>query len=370
MSDHTIPNPYNRPMAKFIDDGRLEVRASALGRCRRALWYSATEQPITNPTSPESLTIMESGNALEPVVVRAMQRAGWTIQPEDRESPKAVSVEMGDQLIVSGHPDATGFLPKTPAEIMAIDEFLFDAERALGPDDDPVVIEVKTRGPEAFKRWQTLGAERSHPDSVAQAACYSLGLFGECRDVVIATLDTGSRQWDYEVIPAERVEQAWQRAGARLGKLADHYELNGADPNVLPERDFEATDWQCRSCPYLDMCQPPVPEVSPAEASTDRPTEPVSDEEAQSALWHYEEIAELTKSLNADKRESLEVLERWLTTQGATKAQLDGRDKTRTVGMVSTKRYKVDHKRLNALLDPEQRAEIATESRSEYLRVS
>ncbi|MCY3785819.1 MAG: hypothetical protein OXG47_03730, partial [bacterium] len=44
------------------------------------------------------------------------------------------------------------------------------------------------RGPEAFKRWRTLGAERSHPESVAQAACYSLGLYGECRDVVIATL--------------------------------------------------------------------------------------------------------------------------------------------------------------------------------------
>ena len=369
MSGQTNPIPYNRPMAKFIGD-RLEVRASALGRCRRALWYSATEHRVTNPTSPESLTIMESGNALEPVVVRAMQRAGWAIQPADRELPKSVSVELGDHLVVSGHPDATGFLPKTPAEIMAIDEFLFDGERTLTPDDDHVVIEVKTRGPEAFKRWQTLGAERSHPDSVAQAACYSLGLFGEHRDVVIATLDTGSRRWDYEVIPADRVVQAWHRAGDRLGALADHYELNGADPTVLPERDFEASDWQCRSCPYLDSCQPPVPEAPPAEASADAPAEPVSDEEAQAALWHYEEIAELIKSLNADKRESLGTLERWLATQDVGKVQLDGRDKTRTVGMVSSKRYKVDHKRLNSLLDPEQRAEIVTESRSEYLRVS
>ncbi len=369
MSDNTT-SPYNRPMAKFTDDGRLELRASALGRCRRALWYSATEHPVTNPTSPESLTIMESGNALEPVVIRAMRRAGWAIQPADRESPKAVSVEMGDHLIVSGHPDATGFLPKNPAEIMAIDEFLFDGERTLTPDDEPVVIEVKTRGPEAFKRWQTLGAERSHPDSVAQAACYSLGLFGECRDVVIATLDTGTRRWDYEVIPAERVERAWHRASDRLGELADHLDVNGPDPQVLPERDFEATDWQCRSCPYLDTCLPPIADTSMAVASADVPAKPISDQEAQSALWHYEEIAELTKSLNADKRESLEVLERWLTTQGATKAQLDGRDKTRTVGMVTSKRYKVDHKLLNALLDPEQRAEIVTESRSEYLRVS
>ncbi len=368
MSDTTTTtnNPYHRPMARFTDDGRIEVRASALGRCRRALWYAATEQPVTNPTSPESLTIMESGNALEPVVVRAMHRAGWMIQPIDRDAPTAVTVEVNEHLVVSGHPDATGFLPSTGAA--AVDSFLFDDEPPLYSDE--LVVEVKTRGPEAFKRWQTLGAERSHPDSVAQAACYSLGLFGECRDVVIATLDTGSRKWDHEVIPAERVERAWQVAGNRLGELADHLDANGPDPEALPERDFEATDWQCRSCPYLDVCQPPVPETSPAEASADAAVEPVSDDEAQSALWHYEELSELIKSINADKRESLDALERWLQTQGVPKSQLDGRDKTRTVGMVTSKRYKVDHKRLNALLDPEQRAEIVTESHSEYLRVS
>ena len=368
MSDTTTTtnNPYNRPMARFTDSGQLEVRASALGRCRRALWYSATEQPIANPTSPESLTIMESGNALEPVVVRAMQRAGWTIHPIDRDVPTSVSVELSDHLVVSGHPDATGFLPAVGAN--TIDSFLFDDSPPS--EGDELVIEVKTRGPEAFKRWQTLGAERSHPDSVAQAACYSLGLFGEVRDVVIATLDTGSRKWDHEVIPAERVERAWNRAGDWLDALADHLDANGPDPEVLPERDFEATDWQCRNCPYFNSCQPALVEASPTDASVDTPVESVSDEDAQTALWRYEELSELIKSLNADKRESLETLECWLKTQGVRKSELDGRDKPRAVGVVSTKRYKVDHKRLNELLDPEQRAEIVTESHSEYLRVS
>ena len=364
MSDNT--NPYNRPMAKFTDGGRLEVRASALGRCRRALWYSATDQPVTNPTSPESLTIMESGNALEPVVIRAMQRAGWTIQPVDRDAPTSVTVELGDHLVVSGHPDATGFLPADGAN--TIDRFLFDDSPPTKSDE--LVIEVKTRGPEAFKRWRTLGAERSHPDSVAQAACYSLGLFGECRDIVIATLDTGSRSWDHEVIPAERVERAWNRACGWLGSLADHLDANGPDSDILPERDFEATDWHCRSCPYLNGCQPELPASERVAESVNEPFDPVSDEDAQLALWRYEELSELIKSLNADKRELLDALEGWLKTQGVPKSQLNGRDKPRTVGMVSTRRYKVDHKRLNALLDPEQRAEIVTESHSEYLRVS
>lgn len=363
MSD-TTTNPYDRPSARFTDslsptrsgNGKLEVRASALGQCRRRLWYAATNQPVSNPTTPETQLIFDTGNALEPVVIRAMQRAGWAVSPINREAPTAVTVELGDHLAVTGHPDATGSLP---ASASSVEDFLFDA--------DQLVIEVKSRGPEAFKRWQTLGAERSHPESVAQAACYSLGMFGECRDVVIATLDTGSRRWDYEVIPAERVERAWQRAGERLGELADHFAANGPDPLVLPERDFETAVWQCRSCPYLNVCQPG--EAAEA-ASEDADAEPVSDETAQAALRDYEQAQAELKSLDAVKRESLDTLERWLVAQGKLKAQLDGRNRSRTIGKVTSKRYKIDHKRLNALLDPETRAEVVTEQTSEYLRVS
>ena len=59
-----------------------------------------------------------------------------------------------------------------------------------------------------------MGAEWSHPASVAQAAFYTLGAFGDVRDTVIATMDTGSRTWDYEVIPADRVERASARTRA------------------------------------------------------------------------------------------------------------------------------------------------------------
>ena len=181
MTTKTIDNDradtYLRPAAQFNHEGQLEIRASAASNCRRALWYSATGYEVTNPPTKESLTVMETGNALEPVVLRAMERAGWEVIPSDPKDPQAVSVQLGPNLKVTGHPDATGVMP------------LFGGE---------AVIEVKTRGPSAFKRWHTLGAERSHPASVAQAAIYTYGSFGEARDVVIATMDTGSRQWDYE----------------------------------------------------------------------------------------------------------------------------------------------------------------------------
>lgn len=358
---------YSRPAARF-QDGRLDIRASALSQCRRALWYAATEQPVTNPTEPDSLTLLEAGNALEPVVVRAMQRDGWTVSVADRDQPQSVTVEVSDRLTVTGHPDATGFLPPEGGAVAAVEQFLFGADEPTDRGDE-VVIEVKTRGPEAFKHWQTLGAERSHPESVAQAACYSKGLFGEVRDIVIATLDTGARRWQHEVIPAARAERAWDAACLRLSAMEDNYKAYGPDPEALPERDFEASDWQCRRCPYLNRCQPGEP-ADPADETEAEPREPVSDEAARAALRDYEQAQSRIKASDQDKRTALKTLQHWLETKGESKARLEGSAKTRTVGMVASRRYSVDHQRLNALLDPDQRAEIVTEQTSEDVRVS
>ena len=272
---------YSRPNARFDADGNLEIRASAAGNCRRSLWYAATGHEITNPTTEESLTVLEAGNALEPVVLRAMERAGWEVTPADPRDPKPVSVRIGPNMLVTGHPDATGVTP------------LFGGE---------AVIEVKTRGPEAFKRWRTLGAERSHPASVAQAALYTRGTFGEPRDAVIAAMDTGSRQWDYEVIPAQRVGKALERARERLGQLGAHLVLHGPDPAALPERDFTAKDWQCRSCPFLAVCLPGAAAEAEGQEEPTQDAEPVTDEEARAALHEYEELQDTIREFEDEKR--------------------------------------------------------------------
>ncbi len=354
MTTETIDRAevFSRPSARFDADGNLEVRASAALGCRRALWYEATGHEVTNPKTAETLTALEAGNALEPVVLRAMERAGWEVTPANPQDPQAVSVQVGPNMVVTGHPDATGVLP------------LFGGE---------AVVEVKTRGPEAFKQWRTLGAERSHPAAVAQAAFYTLGAFGELRDAVIATMDTGDRVWDYEVIPAERLGQALDRACEWLGELATHHARHGPDPDALPERDFSATSWQCRSCPFLALCLPGAAaeaegEAEPAEDA--EPAAPVTDEEARNALHEYEEIQDTIREFEDEKKWVVEQLRAWLGQQGVDKAKLEGREKPRSVGMVTSRRYSVDYKRLNNLLDPDVRAEIVTENVSEYLRVS
>ena len=201
---------YSRPSAYFDGDGTLVVRASAAAGCRRALWYAATEHEPTNPTTDEALTVMEAGTALEPVVLRAMERANWDVIPTDPQAPQTVAFQIAPNLKVTGHPDATGVLP------------LFGG--------DEVIVEVKTRGPSAYRRWQVLGAERSHPESVAQLALYTYGKYREPRDGVIATMDTGSREWDVEVIPADRVEVALERVRSWLGELADRYDAERPRP--------------------------------------------------------------------------------------------------------------------------------------------
>ena len=306
---------------------------------------------------------MEAGNALEPVVVRAMERAGWKVDAPDPQDPKQVAVRVGPNMIVTGHPDGTVRMPVEGGEAGAPQLFLFEGEPETPAYGVPMVVEIKTRGPEAFKRWRTLGAERSHPASVAQAAFYSLGEFGDLRDVVIATMDTGNRTWDWELIPAHRLERAMQDACEWLGELAAHHVQNGPDPDALPERDFSANSWQCRSCPFLAVCLPGAAEVSD-EPETEE-TE-VSDQEARDAVAAYSEAQESMKEPEKAKRSALDTLKAWMRRQGDSKATVGGR----TVTLVASTRYSVNYRKLNALLDPEARADLVTESESEYVRVS
>ena len=354
---------FSRPAAQINEDGELVVRASAALGCRRALWYSATGYQPTNPPSDDSLTAMEAGNALEPVVVRAMERAGWKLDAADSQDPEAVTMRLGPNLLVTGHPDGTVRMPLDEDEAAAEVQMLlfWNAAPAYG---DEMVVEIKTRGPEAFRRWQTLGAERSHPQAVAQAAFYTYGKFGGWpRDTVIATMDTGNRTWDYELIPADRIERALENACAWLGELAAYHVQNGPDPDALPERDFSSGSWQCRSCSFLDICLPGAAEVDSAEEIEEQE---VSDEEARDAVAAYAEAQDAIREPEKAKRTALHTLKAWMRRQGDSKATVGDR----TVTLVSSTRYSVNYRKLNAVLDPETRAEIVTESESKYVRVS
>ena len=369
---------FSRPAARFDDDGNptsgtgqaLEVRASAALNCRRSLWFAASGYVPTNPPTEKSLMAMEAGNALEPVVMGAMERAGWRVNPSDPRDPQPVTVKVGPKLLVTGHPDGTVQLPVPEGQAGSDDAtaqmFLFEGEEKSPTYGEEMAVEVKTRGPEAFKRWRTLGAERSHPATAAQAAIYTLGQFGQMRDAVIVTMDTGNRTWDHEVIPSERLDRALQHVSRWLEPLADHQALHGPDPDALPNRDFLVGSWQCKSCPFLNICQPGGETGSEVEAAEIPEAPEVSDEEAHEAVATYTEARQATKAPEKAKRAALATLKAWIRRKGDTKATVGGR----TVSLVQSRRYSVNYPRLNSLLDPETRAEIVTERSSEYVRVN
>ncbi len=363
---------FSRPSARTDDDGGIEVRASAALNCRRSLWFAVTGHSTTNPPTENSLMAMEVGNALEPVVLRAMDRAGWRVEPADPRNPQPVTVRLGPRLLVTGHPDGTVRLPSSAGESGAGDAapqmFLFEGEERapVTTNGEEKVVEVKTRGPEAFKRWRTLGAERSHPAAVAQAAVYSLGRFGEMRGAVIACMDTGSRTWDHEVIPAGRLERALKDAFRWLEPLAEHHALHGPDPEALPDRDFRAGSWQCRSCSFLDICQPGGEAEKETEAGEESDVADVTDLEAEEAVRAYTEARQSAREPDKSKKTALATLKAWMHRQGDTKVSLGGR----TVSLVQSRRYSVNYPRLNELLDPKTRSEIVTERESEYVRVT
>ena len=375
MTTETIDRAevFSRPAARFDEDGNpasgagqaLEVRASAALDCRRALWYSATGYRPTNPPSEDSLVAMEAGNALEPVVARAMERADWKVDAADLQDPQAVVVRIGPNMLVTGHPDATGRMPLPEDDSETPQIFLFDDEPTAPAYGETMVVEIKTRGPEAFRRWQTLGAERSHPASVVQAAFYTLGTFDQLRDAVIATMDTGSRTWDYELIPADRLEKALQEACTWLGELAAHHVLNGPDPDALPDRDFSANSWQCRSCLFVDICLPGTAQEEESE-EPDIQGKEVTDQQAQDVVAAYTEAQDAMREPEKAKRAALDTLKAWMRRRRDAKATVNGR----TVSLVQSTRYSTNYKRLNELLAPEVRAEVVTESQSEYVRVS
>ena len=92
----------------------------------------------------------------------------------------------------------------------------------------------------------------------------------------------------------------------------------------------------------------------------------MTDEEAREAVAAYSEAQDALKEPEKAKRGALDTLKAWMRRQGDSKVKVGGR----TVTLVGSTRYSVNHKKLNELLAPEIRADVVTESESEYVRVS
>ena len=234
MTEEARSSVYDRPSMRCGENGEgvdFVARASAVGgNCRRELAYLLDGTEPTDEVEEGTQLLFESGRALESVVLDSMERSGWEIQRVDSDDPTPAAINLADgRMLVEGYPDAFGTVG------------LFD--------DLKKVIEVKTRSASAFKRWTQIGTSRSHPEAAAQAAVYTLGIFGEYRPVVIATMNTDERCWDTEVLRPGSLRAALTRADDRMREF-----VRSVDAGQMPEPDFERDYWKCGGCVFRTLC--------------------------------------------------------------------------------------------------------------------
>ena len=343
----TRSSVYDRPSMRRGEDGEgvdFVARASAVGgSCRRELAYLLADTEPTDEVAEGTQLLFDTGRALENVVLDSMERSGWDIERVDSEAPTPAAVTLvGGRMLVEGYPDAFG---------------------TVGVFDDlQKVIEVKTRSASAFKRWMQIGTVRSHPEAAAQAAVYSLGIFGKYRPVVIATMNTDERRWDTEVLRSQSLEAALARADDRMREF-----VRTVDAGETPAPDFEKDYWKCGGCVFRTLCSE-TREDAVEEPDVEIAEKTVTQEEFQQALLAYEEAHEAGKP----KRDAQDTLRRYMAENGLEVVEVEGAKKTRKVKLVGGgPRISVNQKKLRALLSDEAYAEVVTESStSPSLRVT
>ncbi|MCY4580740.1 MAG: PD-(D/E)XK nuclease family protein [Chloroflexi bacterium] len=214
----------DRPNIKAVFS--MELRMSGIRECMRRLAYEAFGFPESDTEPLRNRIMMAQGHLLEGFVKEAMRDEGWIINEED-----GVILRHGP-VVLTGHPDGVALHPNKA-------------------DGMPAVLEIKTRSKGMAEYAWTYGVDVSNPEAVEQAALYSKALFGEIADVVIATMERTSDQfeWRAQRVPAYRVERAYAAALERINEVTAMI-IKGQ----VPEPEYPQGDANCKSCPFRSMC--------------------------------------------------------------------------------------------------------------------
>jgi hypothetical protein len=145
----------NSPIAYIRDDGAVAIRASASGRCVRALW--AILDGIDPVADPDYLTrAAEEGNLHEPHVRQALEDSYGRRIYGDQETLELWIIP--GKLVIVGHCD--GFMEGTGA--------------GAGTEEDyPDLVEIKTMSRAVFDKWMAGGFE-AQPGYAFQLGSYML----------------------------------------------------------------------------------------------------------------------------------------------------------------------------------------------------
>ena len=347
-------NYYNRPPITVAkDENRVIIRASAASNCRRQLAYYAHGYTITNPPDNIAINRMLAGTYLEAVAVDWLRRTGWIAVrsfTDDYPRPPRLRIELTDNIIITGTPDAHGLHP-------------------VVTDNQLAVLEIKTRGNAAWAQMEKLGTLGAFPSAIAQLAFYRRGLLTyqskHGLDIihpdstgVLVSMNTDTK--DVRLFKASdlNLENTLTDLTAKLTPLASLllHPSTADDPEQLPPKDYRADSWQCKSCPFFQTCQ---------QTKTDTPEEPstpnnpkVSKLQALDALHTYEEASSNVvdnKIPEADKKTARETLLQYVKGEQVENVELIGRSGlSKNIKITKRETTQVDLEALGQLLSTEQ----------------
>ena len=315
----------------------MEVRMSGIDQCMRRLAYEAKEVEPSDEVPTRNRALMEMGKYLEPLVKQLMREDGWDVADED-----AVELPHG-RIILTGHPDGVASHPVKTAGA-------------------PAVIEVKTRSESMAEYAWEVGVERTHPESVRQAALYSMALFGEVRDVVVVTMARDSGEYKAERIPADRAKEAFDGAMKRVTEIG-RMVLRGE----IPEPERPQGDSHCQSCPFRTLCGNAEAPENPGEGG-------LTDEELEAQLKAWidanSSAPKTSSPATKAKKAASETIKAHLVLTGELAAEMVIDGKGWNMKVSENPGVSIDMDAFNELVAPEVREQVVLETVRRTLRIT
>ena len=315
----------------------MEVRMSGIDQCMRRLAYEAKEIEPSDEVPTRNRALMEMGKYLEPLVKQLMREDGWEVADED-----TVELPHG-RIILTGHPDGV-------------------ASHPVKTSGAPAVIEVKTRSESMAEYAWEVGVERTHPESVRQAALYSMALFGEVRDVVVVTMARDSGEYKAERIPADRAKEAFDGAMKRVTEIG-RMVLRGE----IPEPERPQGDSHCQSCPFRTLCGNAEGPENPGEGG-------LTDEELEAQLKAWidanSSAPKTSSPATKTKKAASETIKAHLVSTGELAAEMVIDGKGWNMKVSENPGVSIDMDAFNELVAPEVREQVVLETVRRTLRIT
>ena len=274
-------NQYNRPSIRLVfneddnDPDVIELRSSAINSCPRQLWYTLMGETVSDEVPVRNQRMLNMGNALEGVVGQTLKDQGHTLRP-------------GWEIIPEGSPilrHPMGKLDdKLEWQITGLPDFLVRHKEDL---TGYMMVEVKSRSADAFRRVVNEGNLSAQPGAVMQLAAYRLAPDLEMTlsqpgplndDSAIVTMNRSDGDLHQEYFTLDTLKEVLEQVKTQWRSRLSGW-LNGDEPERL-----KPNHWQCQSCVFRTVCGNLVEDVSPMEQDKGIP---VDDEEFADALHHF-----------------------------------------------------------------------------------